>query len=97
MHLVLSTYEKIRQHVESEGSLIVGPAFMELLIEANRMYLKQFNVSYEIAKYFHETRQFSKSSLPQVLLYNLDRDRFEGELRKYLLCRYIDQNNYKSV
>ena len=73
-----------------KASLIFAPAFLEMVIDANRTYLKGFNISFEIALYFHKKGFNSQINLANVLLYNLDRDRLEMELRKFLLVRLLD-------
>ena len=58
-----------------------------------------FNVSYEIAKYLHYERPIPEASLQStlntLLIYNLDKDRLELELRKYLITRLLDKEKSK--
>ena len=70
-----------------------------MLIQANKDYLLSFNVSYEIAKYLHSERPIPEASLEStlntLLVYNLDKDRLELELRKFLIMRLLDKDKSK--
>ena len=75
---------------------LIIPAFLSLLIQANKDYLLSYNVSYEIAKYLHFERPIADdqltSTLNSILIYNLDKDKLELELRKLLITRLLDRN-----
>ena len=75
--------------------MLSAPAFLELIIQANKEYLLQMNVSEEIARYIHIEMQASQDragidNLSSVLMYNLDKERLEEALRKKLILRLLD-------
>ena len=80
--------------VKNKYFLII-PAFLSLLISANKDYLLSFNAHYEIAKFLHLERPIAKnqlvSTLNSILIYSLDKDRLELELRKFLITRLLDR------
>ena len=74
-----------------------APDFLDLLMQANKAYLLQFNISEEIANYLHcELYRANAntddliSKLPMILEYNLDKERLEEALRKKLIIRILD-------
>ena len=77
-----------------------APSFLELLTQANKEYLLQFNISEEIAKYLHiELQKVNASAdiiqkMAIVLRYNLDKERLEESLRKKLLIRLLDNPRF---
>ena len=80
--------------VKSKYFLVV-PSFLSMLISANKDYLLSYNVHYEIARHLHLERPISKDqmipTLKAVFIYNLDKERLEAELRKFLLTRLLDR------
>ena len=68
-------------------------------MSANKDYLLSYNVHYEIARHLHLERPISKDqmipTLKAVFIYNLDKERLETELRKFLLTRLLDRYNKK--
>jgi len=73
-----------------------APELLDLAMQANAEYLRSFNISSEIAKHLHrEGRSLAQEDLHSIMVYNLDRERLETELRQYLIIRLIDGSNTK--
>ena len=64
-------------------------------MSANKDYLLSYNVHYEIARHLHLERPITEEkvvpTLKAILIYNLDKERLETELRKFLLTRLLDR------
>ena len=64
-------------------------------MSANKDYLLSYNVHYEIARHLHLERPIREEkvgpTLKAILIYNLDKERLETELRKFLLARLLDR------
>ena len=76
---------------------LVVPSFLSMLLGANKDYLLSYNVHYEIARHLHLERPLAKEqiapTLKAILIYNLDKERLEIELRKFLLTRLLDRQS----
>ena len=109
MHNVLAQFDKVRSSIEiksqaaqgaADQCILSAPGFLELLMQANREYLLQFNISEEIAQYLHiELERVGPASdipakLSTVLMYNLDKERLEEALRKKLVVRLLDNPRF---
>ena len=81
---------------EAKGKyFLVVPSFLSMLMSANKDYLLSYNVHYEIARHLHLERPITEEkvvpTLKAILIYNLDKERLETELRKFLLTRLLDR------
>ena len=57
----MKNFNQVQQLLDSNSGekskyFLIIPAFLSLLIQANKDYLLSFNVSYEISKYLHLER-----------------------------------------
>ena len=110
LNLILQTYNRfVKYFSEGAGNAAAhstGFILLELVIKANNQYLTGFNASYEIALYIHERigsrltkketehKEFFKQMLDGALVYNLDKDKMEQELRSFLTIRLIDNEKF---
>jgi hypothetical protein len=73
----------------------MAPTLYAIVLESCKDYLRSYNISFEIAALIYK-QSLSADDLRQLLAFNLDRDRLEGELRKFSCISYIDKTQKKT-